>query len=272
MEKTVTLQLPDGDKYLVTGALNDRSIIGAIELSEGFYERNVMEIIREVVKPNFVCMDIGANIGVLSIAIAKSAFAGKVYSIEVSTINHAYLSKNIKDNKLNNCMAIHCGVSDRREVVNFNYVEEVAGCSFISPLGIEAGHSEVVELVTIDEIVLNNEIGHVDFIKLDVEGGERKALQGAKALLMRNKPLLLIEFNPTPIQRFYGEDPQTLFDLLKKYYRYIYIIKFPSGGLKLIETFEILMAFVSSGKGWEDLLCSPDAITSEKGWKLVDEI
>ncbi|MGB4780736.1 FkbM family methyltransferase, partial [Candidatus Methylomirabilis sp.] len=46
----------------------------------------------------------------------------------------------------------------------------------------------------------------VDFIKLDVEGAERQALIGSLDTLKRFRPVMIMEFNPAPIKRFYGEN------------------------------------------------------------------
>lgn len=256
MDKTVNLKLPDGHLYKVTGAFHDRSVIGTIESQSGLYEPHVMKVIQRIVKSDFICMDIGANIGAITLAIAKEASNGRCFSIECSSKNYSYLVRNITQNKVENAIPIHCGVSDLSQVVSFNYVKDVAGCSFVSPLGIQEGESEEIQLRRIDDIISCWDIPKVDFMKLDVEGGERKALLGSQALFGRSAPILLIEFNPTPIKRFYGEDPEELFQLLQKTYSYIYLIQFPSGHLKLIKSIDELMMMISKGKGWEDLLCA----------------
>jgi hypothetical protein len=68
-----------------------------------------------------------------------------------------------------------------------------------------SGHQETqrvfVRVTTIDEIVSRRALGHVDFIKMDIEGAETPALRGAKAVLQTSRPRLQIAANHKP------EDP-----------------------------------------------------------------
>lgn len=94
--KTVTLKLPFSDKeFEVSGSKIDKSIIGAIEYSNGFYEINVMNVLNNIIKKDDLCIDIGANIGVLSLAISSLADKGNVYSFEPSKSNFHFLNNNL---------------------------------------------------------------------------------------------------------------------------------------------------------------------------------
>ena len=54
----------------------------------------------------------------------------------------------------------------------------------------------------------------IDFIKLDTEGNELAVLRGAKELIRRNKPLLMIEMNGCS-ERFFKTSEQDLRDFLR---------------------------------------------------------
>jgi hypothetical protein len=48
-------------------------------------------------------------------------------------------------------------------------------------------------MTTLDDLVLRHGLDRVDVIKLDLEGGEADALEGTRAVLERDRPLLLVE-------------------------------------------------------------------------------
>ena len=73
-----------------------------------------------------------------------------------------------------------CGVSDKKETLYFN--EEK---SFSTIYG---NGTQSVEVDTIDNIVKTR----VDFIKLDIEGAEQSAIEGAVETIKKYKPILAI--------------------------------------------------------------------------------
>lgn len=89
---------------------------------------------------------------------------------------------------------------------------------------------------------------------MDVEGAEIIALKGMLKSIKKFKPKMIIEFNPGPIERFYGDSAENLYKILQSNFNKISFID-GQGGLILIEDFKQLMKFVEAGKGWEDLLC-----------------
>ena len=132
----------------------------------------------------------------------------------------------------------------------------MAGCSFISTTGVREGIQEQVRIVTVDSVVSEKGISRVDFIKLDVEGAERPVLIGSLDTLKRFRPVMIMEFNPVPIKRFYGENPYDLYVLLNEIYPNIYLIQDKSFDFIKITSYEMLESLVAKGKGWEDLLCT----------------
>ena len=254
--KEVILRLPRGKEMVVSGDSEDLSIIGAIESQGGYYEPHVMRAMDLLIKPDFICLDIGANIGVMSLQMASAASNGHVYAFEPSPTNFKNLCKNVFLNTVSNITPIPVGVGDRECIAEFNYVPSVAGCSFISTTGVREGIQEQVRIVTVDSVVSEKGISRVDFIKLDVEGAERPVLIGSLDTLKRFRPVMIMEFNPVPIKRFYGENPYDLYVLLNEIYPNIYRIQDKSFDFIKITSYEMLESLVAKGKGWEDLLCT----------------
>jgi len=255
LSKTVVLNIPVGKKVKLSGSENDRSVIGAIENAQGFYETNVMAELPKLIEAEFVCLDVGANIGALSLAFANLASERHVISIEAGRANFGYLSENIKVNGFKNIKPLNKAVSDYNGYATFNYIETVAGCSFISTVGVVEGEQEIVSVTTIDELVQELRIERLDFLKIDVEGGERRALVGAENTIKKFSPILLVEWNPKTIHRFYEENPKDLFDLINTSWKSIKILR--DEEIILVSTYKDLCRLTENGKGWEDLICEP---------------
>jgi hypothetical protein len=68
-----------------------------------------------------------------------------------------------------------------------------------------------VPLKTLDSIIPTS--SKIDFIKIDVEGGEFNVIKGAKNILIKDKPTMIFEFG-LGASDFYGSTPDKLFDYL----------------------------------------------------------
>jgi FkbM family methyltransferase len=223
-EKKVSLRLPWDEPnkeniFHIIGSDKDKSIMLPIEMSNGFYEPHVLNLMKDIIKKDNICIDIGANIGVISLVLSKLVGEnGKVYSIEASKNNYNYLLKNIEINKLKNIVAINQGVWDCQKINTFSYVEEVAGCSFFSSKNIHEGYLENVTCKPLKDIFCDYDIKYIDFIKLDVEGSEIKVIQGGYDIFLKFKPHLIVEYNPIVLERFFGTNPKELYNILNKIY------------------------------------------------------
>ncbi|MBI5902382.1 MAG: FkbM family methyltransferase [Deltaproteobacteria bacterium] len=255
--KQVELRLPfDNNIFHLYGSERDKSVIGAIESNHGYYEPHIMNFLKKIIGSHFVSIDIGANIGAISLPLSHIAASGIVYSFEASKNNFAYLRKNIMANNVKNIEPINMGIYDKKCQLDFSYVEEVAGCSFLSTVGVKEGVSEVIDCIRLDDWIIENNIQKVDFIKLDVEGAEIHAINGSLNTFKNLKPDLIVEFNPNPIERFFGEKPESLYFLLADIFPNIFLIDDGSGSLIEINSYPQLIDIVRTRKGWEDLYCS----------------
>jgi hypothetical protein len=81
--------------------------------------------------------------------------------------------------------------------------------------------AEAVDTVTsrgvrLDDYVAEHKLDRVDFVKMDIEGAEWFALQGATAVLSRWRPTMLMEIN-RPACRALGYEPERIWEFLKPY-------------------------------------------------------
>jgi FkbM family methyltransferase len=99
----------------------------------------------------------------------------------------------------------------------FNAISEFPGYSSFAKRAFRGAEATVeqrsVETRCLDELV--PEKGRIDFIKLDIEGAELKALQGAEKLLAKARPTLLLEFQRTAAP-YFECSPNEMFDFLTR--------------------------------------------------------
>jgi FkbM family methyltransferase len=168
--------------------------IGFELLINGIYEKETFDLINSKVLQNGTILDIGANIGAITIPISYSRKDIKVISIEASPRVFHYLSDNLKLNKITNCLLFNNAVSDRDgEIVRFFSPKDLFGKGSMS--SVFTDEAENIDTISIDSLLLKNSIRGVDFIKIDIEGYEYYAFMGAKGLLSGLKsPDILFEF------------------------------------------------------------------------------
>ena len=116
---------------------------------------------------------------------------GKVYAFEPEPKNFELLKKNVQINKHDNVVLIQKIVSDKVGIVEFfiSKFDSIGNKLFKSN---EAGSSIKIESTTLDEYFKDLK-KKIDFIKMDIQGGEGKATLGMKNLLKENKNLKIVQ-------------------------------------------------------------------------------
>ncbi len=225
MDKRVEVILPGGGVPLsITGSTDDFGVIGAIERAGGRYEPHVMQVLSELVHTTDVCIDIGANIGVLTLLFARLAPEGRVYAFEPGDTSFAYLSRNVADADAANVDAAQLGVYDRTGALTLQVSPSHPGGAYISQTDAHESASESVPVTRLDDWVADRDLAHVDVIKLDIEGAELRVLDGARATLERFRPVLVVECNPVALERFQKASASVLVDTLRSIYGRVFFI------------------------------------------------
>jgi len=134
-------------------------------------------------RDNPIIVDIGANIGTFSIKTGTVFNDGKIYAFEPEKDNYLILKKNIEDNKLNNVFAFNKAVSSKAEKcklyavgdddINFTQGKNTGGYTLIPRNeNTKVDTNQVVETISLDDIIKENKIDQIDYLKLDCEGSE----------------------------------------------------------------------------------------------------
>ena len=170
-------------------SFNNWAIFWEIE-AELVAKRKLFSLIKE--GNNFI--DIGAHTGQITLEAARIVGKeGKVFSFEPHPNTFAQFQQNVGLNNFNNITECNFGLGD--EVGKF-YVEVIdennAGMNRISK---NNSSNIAVEVKTLDDYLLTTDIKSLDFIKVDVEGFEYKALKGGEKTLLKWHPILFIELD-----------------------------------------------------------------------------
>ena len=141
------------------------------------------------IKEGDIVLDLGANIGGFSLWACSQSKNVTSYAVEPHPEISKALVENIKLNDLeNNIFPISNCISSSNSTLKMSFDEKIFTMTKVSDT---EGDVEV-EALTVDSLIERYHIKKVDFIKLDIEGAERVALEGAKTTLKQFKPKLAL--------------------------------------------------------------------------------
>ena len=143
-------------------------------------------------------LDLGANNGVYSLAFSSVGKNVKVYAIEPFGFYKYNILKSAKLNNFKNIKFINTLISDRKKIYNLNYSRSYVTASIVYPFPIKTKKLKrrkvkKVFSTTIDKLVQKYKIKNLSFIKMDIEGAELLALEGAKKALKQHSPTIAME-------------------------------------------------------------------------------
>ena len=158
------------------------------------YEMPEIKALGRFLNDGDVFVDIGANIGLFTLNAANLVGeSGNVIAFEPFKLNWNSLKKNVSMNRYSSVKIENMAIGEKNGEISLYYDDSESNLGMVSFK--EKGHSikESIESITLDTYIENQSITKIDFIKLDIEGGEFNALKGMIETLNRFKPTLLIE-------------------------------------------------------------------------------
>lgn len=192
-----------GDQTVLTGV--GRGLRLEVGTSNAGYvlgtsEPHVQEALRLLITPGMTVFDIGANVGFFSMIAARLVGpGGRVVAFEPLAENAALIARNAALNAFGNVTVRQeaIGSADSRQEF---LTSEVASwgrlASAPAPPAQQVGRIQV-PVRTLDSLLEHHEVPPPAFIKIDVEGAETEVLAGARGVLQRLCPLMLIELHGT---------------------------------------------------------------------------
>jgi FkbM family methyltransferase len=174
------------------------SLIFNLACEQGIYESEIVRFVNHFLKPGSVYLDVGANIGLMSVATLANRPDCTVVSVEPSPATLPYLRRthNANVNRDRWTIIPKAVAAQPGDAVFFDGAPEQGAMGGLRDTGRGGGKMAMpVPVTTIDE--LWTEVGRpvVSVIKMDIEGGERDALTGADACLAAHRPALVLEWS-----------------------------------------------------------------------------
>jgi FkbM family methyltransferase len=160
-------------------------------LKDNPHEAGEVKFLESIAKEGMHAIDIGANIGIATVAIAKRIRRrGKLYSFEPVPEYFNILKENVFSNGLENIKVYELAVADQVGRVPFYQKGLSSGIVF------EDGAEKFeVSTTTIDRFLSEEKVERIDLINMDCEGSELLVLRGAKETLWRNKVKIFCEIH-----------------------------------------------------------------------------
>lgn len=176
-----------------------------------------------------VCLHVGASDGRHSYVMTQVAPKARIYAFEPSAFAFEVLKVGIAWHRIGKQVtAIHAAVSDKpgelllvtpkkssgRMGRAYAYVAETVPNGPARPDLDDTGmETQLTPVVTLDAFCAEHAIDRVDFIRMDIEGAEQRALAGALGILERDRPHVLLEIHPPMLQARFGGSGEAVMQL-----------------------------------------------------------
>jgi FkbM family methyltransferase len=203
------LRVPTNDGRVLHLDLRQPVAVPYVLLGEHPYEAPDTAFVRSVVRHGDVVVDIGANVGWYSTLLADAVgTTGHVYAFEPGEQALRMLRASARDYP--QLWVIPMALSDYEGDTEVHIPLDLGNASLARMSG--ELRTEPCRVTTLDNYLQREGQTAPIFIKMDVEGGERDILRGAKKTLTADRPpIWMIEINAFTAQRF-GYHPDLLVD------------------------------------------------------------
>lgn len=165
-----------------------------IQILAGNYERHDLLYLMSKTRDADVFLDIGANVGLFSILMARNNSTIKIHAFEPIPLNACLFEASLHLNNIESVKLNRCCVGDSSGEVEFSLAIDSAYSSLHDTGRLPELRKIKTTITALDDYIERNELERIDIIKIDVEGAEMLVLEGARALLSnrKNRPRLVL--------------------------------------------------------------------------------
>ena len=200
-----------GSTYQVYGNSADPYYRDAVNAEASF--TTMGDVLSRFCPEDAQIVDVGANIGLSAMFFSSLLPKAKILALEPSRRNFQYLRQNLHQNDLSMIEARQIAASSEVGVLRLHEEPDFGAGSYVVSDRHSAGVSAFaieVQAKPLDQVVAEERIERVDFIKIDVEGSELDVLNGMQDTLQRFKPIVFMEINTWALVAWRNLTPRTL--------------------------------------------------------------
>ena len=176
------------------GARIPMSVDMGWEVLAGRWEPYLQKLYPRMILPGSVCYDVGANTGIHTLLFSRLVgHGGKVIAFEPYRINSSHLRHLVRLNNASNVEIVEVALGCQNEDVDFFLGIHNKQGSMVG-IGCQSGETIKVSCRTVDSLITEG-LPPPNFLKLDIEGAESSALEGAKRTLETLRPTMVVELH-----------------------------------------------------------------------------
>jgi FkbM family methyltransferase len=168
-------------------------------------------LIRELLRPGDVFIDVGAHIGWFTVIGSQCVNHGRVVAFEPYSTSALVLHENLKANGCDNVVVVETALGERAGTISLALNNGDSGSVTAVSWAVE-GRLEV-PVNALDDIDVGIELGSAALLKMDVEGWESHVLRGGAKVLSKVRRVI-IEIN-RPSLEMAGSSQKEVFELLR---------------------------------------------------------
>jgi FkbM family methyltransferase len=161
------------------------------------FNDDLMKINELKFSENPVIIDVGANVGIVSFYFAKKYPTSKIFAYEPHPLNYQNLIKGIEANNVTNIYPFNLAVFSKSGLdVKIHLHENNTSASSVFRFLPEDPYVNI-KTISLDDILKQNNISYIDFLKIDCEGAEFDILENTKMFYQEEIPIknMFVEFH-----------------------------------------------------------------------------
>lgn len=197
----------------------------------GYYSSGIVSLLKKLIKPGMVVVDVGANIGEITLVAAQCVGrSGKVIAFEPVSAIADRLTEHVQRNHLNQVLIRREALGEAGDASLPIYAscgqdvsDKHLGLASLYKESESQAPIEYVKVATLDNMASSLALTRVDLIKIDIEGGELACLRGSEFLLRRYQPMLVVEVQEFSARQA-GWDVEEFFQYLRGFGYEFFII------------------------------------------------